>query len=73
LIITLGAILATVGSVTWILGKQAWDQTEQEDPQKVFALEVIQTVQARLPWVATNGSGTDSIGSKVWSRFQRRK
>jgi uncharacterized protein involved in exopolysaccharide biosynthesis len=71
LIITLGAVLAIVGSVSWIFGKRAWDQTEQEDPQKVFALEVIQAVQARLPWVATNGSGPGSISVKVWSRFRR--
>ena len=57
LIITLGTMLALVGSVTWILGKQAWDQTAQEDPQKVFAQEVMHTVQAHLPWAAMNGSG----------------
>jgi uncharacterized protein involved in exopolysaccharide biosynthesis len=73
LIIVLGAMLAIVGSVSWIFGKQAWDQTEQDDPQKVFAQEVIHTVQARLPWVATNGSGPGSMRVKVWSRFRRNK
>jgi uncharacterized protein involved in exopolysaccharide biosynthesis len=73
LIVALGAMLAIVGSVSWILGKQVWDQTDQEDPQKVFAQEVIHTVQARLPWVATNGSGPGSMGVKVWSRFRRSK
>jgi uncharacterized protein involved in exopolysaccharide biosynthesis len=73
LIITLGAMLAMAGSVLWIFSKQAWDQTEQDDPQKVFAQEVIHTVQARLPWVATNGTGPGSMGNKVWGRFRRSK
>jgi uncharacterized protein involved in exopolysaccharide biosynthesis len=73
LIMTLGAMLAMVGSVSWVFGKQAWDQTEEEDPQKVFAQEVIHTVQARLPWLATNGSGPGSMTVKVWRRFRRSK
>ena len=73
LIITLGGIFALVGSVSWILGKQSWDQTEQENPQKVFALEVMRTVRARLPWVETNGSGPGSMSVKLWSRFRRDK
>lgn len=73
LIITLGTMLAVVGSVSYILGKRVWDQTEQEDPQKAFAQEVIHTVRERLPWVATNGSGPGSMSLKVWSRFRRSK
>jgi len=73
LIISLCTGLTVLGSVIWIFGKQAWDQTEQADPQKIFALEVIHTVQARLPWVATNGSGPGSMRFKVWSRFRRSK
>jgi uncharacterized protein involved in exopolysaccharide biosynthesis len=73
LIITLGAVLAIVGSVSWVFGKQSWEQTEREDPQKKFAQEVFHTVRARLPWMATNGSGPGSVSGKVWSRFRRSK
>jgi uncharacterized protein involved in exopolysaccharide biosynthesis len=73
LIMTLGAILALVGSVSWIFGEQAWDQTDQDDPQKIFALEVIHTVRARLPWGAKNGSDSGLMSAKVWSRFRRSK
>ena len=73
LIITLGAMLAILGSVSWVFGKQAWDQTVQEDPQKMFAQEVFHTVRARLPWVATNGSNPGSASGKVWSRIPRSK
>ena len=73
LIITLGTMLAIVGSVTWVFAKQAWDQTDQGDPQKVFAQEVMHTVHARLPWVETNGSGPGSMSVKVWRWFRRNK
>jgi uncharacterized protein involved in exopolysaccharide biosynthesis len=73
LIIVIGAVMAMAGSVSWVFGKQAWDQTERTDPQKVFALEVAHTVQARLPWAATNGSCPGSMTVKVWSRFRRSK
>jgi uncharacterized protein involved in exopolysaccharide biosynthesis len=73
LIITLGMMLAMVGSVLWIFGKQTWDQTDQEDPQKVFAQEVVHTVRARFSWVATNGNEPGWIGVKVWNRFRRIK
>ncbi len=72
-IITLGSMLAIVGSVSWVFGKQAWDQTGEDNPQKAFAQEVIDTVRARFAWVATNGSGPGTGSSKVWSRFHRRK
>ena len=73
LIIALGAMLTVVGSVFWVFGKQAWDQTEQTDPQKILALEVIHTVQARLPWVATNGSGPGLTSVKVRNWLRRSK
>jgi uncharacterized protein involved in exopolysaccharide biosynthesis len=73
LIIVIGAMLTMAGSVSWVFGKQAWDQTDQDDPQKVFAQEVIHTIHARLPWAATNGSGPGSMTVKVWSRLRRSK
>jgi len=72
-IVFVGTILALIMGVLWVLGKHRWDRVEAEDPQKVLALEVINTVSARMPWVATNGSGSSSIGHKVWSRFRRNK
>ena len=58
LIVVSGAIsglMAYGGGVFWVLGKRAWDQTAEVDPQKVFAQEVIHTVQAHLP-----------LGSNEW-------
>lgn len=72
-IIAIGTVLAFTGSIWWIFGKRAWDQTDQEDPRKVFAQEVIQTVRTRLPWTSTNGSVPGSTSVNVWERFRRSK
>ena len=72
-LILVGTLLALVTGVVWVLGKHRWDEVEAEDPRKAFALEVFQTVNAQMPWVATNGAGPNSIGQKVWSRFRRSK
>jgi uncharacterized protein involved in exopolysaccharide biosynthesis len=69
-IIALGTMLAIAGSVTWVFSKRAWDETEQGDPQKILAQEVMHSVLARLPWATTNGSGPSSVNGKSWSRIQ---
>jgi capsule polysaccharide export protein KpsE/RkpR len=73
LIISLGMMLAIAGSVFCVFGKQAWDQTGQEDPNKVLAQEVIHTVRARMPWAGTNGSGACSANGKSWTRSHESK
>jgi uncharacterized protein involved in exopolysaccharide biosynthesis len=70
-IMMLGAILALVSSVVWVLGKKVWTQVEDDDPQKVFAQEVFHTIRARIPWVSTNGSGPGSTSGEAQSQFHR--
>ena len=71
LIITLGTTLTIAGGVLWVLGKQLWTQIEPGDAQKALAQEVISTIRAHMPWVATHGSGPISTNSKIWRRFRR--
>jgi uncharacterized protein involved in exopolysaccharide biosynthesis len=73
LIAVLGATLSILASVSWVFAKQAWDRAGQQDPQKLFAQEVIHTVRARLPWVATNGSAPSAASGKVWSQYPQNK
>jgi uncharacterized protein involved in exopolysaccharide biosynthesis len=73
MIVLLGTMMVLSGAVIWVLTKQRWNEVEPEDPQKVFAQEVIQTIRAHLPWVVTNGSGPGSMSSKVWSQLRRGK
>jgi uncharacterized protein involved in exopolysaccharide biosynthesis len=71
LIVVVGTLLTMAGSVSWVFGKQAWEQTGEGDPQKVFAQEVIHTIQARWPWAAGNGSRPGSTEGHGLSRFRR--
>lgn len=59
LVILSGTLLAVVSSVLWLLGKHRWDQTDENDPQKIFAGEVMVSVRGYLPWrVATDARST---------------
>jgi uncharacterized protein involved in exopolysaccharide biosynthesis len=55
LIIFMGMTLAFAAATTWVFGKMSWDQTDSNDPRKVFAQEVFQTSRAYLPWASKNG------------------
>ena len=72
-IIVLGAALASAGAVIWIFGKTLWNQTDANDPKKVFAQEVFSTVFARLPLFSRNGSAEYSVNGGAWSWMRRRK
>jgi capsule polysaccharide export protein KpsE/RkpR len=69
-IVVLGTMLAIAGSITWIFGKQSWDQVAPGDPQKVLAQEIMHTVRVRMPWAPANGSGPDSNGQGRVRRSQ---
>ncbi len=71
-IVALGTMIALGASVTWIFSKRAWDQTDDLDPQKVFAREVLYTLQAHLPWGEKNGTRAGAIND-VWSHLPRSK
>jgi uncharacterized protein involved in exopolysaccharide biosynthesis len=72
LIIFLGTTLAFAAATTWVFGKTAWEQTDSNDPRKVFAQEVFQTAKASLPWASKNGwkqhLGTDQDLGKLVRR-----
>jgi uncharacterized protein involved in exopolysaccharide biosynthesis len=55
LIIFLGMTWAFAGATTWVFSKTTWDQTDANDPRRVFAQEIFQTTKAHLPWVSKNG------------------
>jgi uncharacterized protein involved in exopolysaccharide biosynthesis len=68
LIIALGTMLAIAGSVAWAFGRDSWDQTDKNDPQKMFTQEVIQAVRAQIPWVSANGAGSHNGNGDVSPR-----
>lgn len=68
-IVFLCAILLLLGASGIALGQERWRETEAEDPGKTLALEVLQTVNVRMPWAPPNGSRVQALTHKIWVRF----
>jgi len=72
LIMFLCTFVALAGATVLTFGKARWQETDSKDPGKVFAQEVFQTVNARMPWAPPNGSRLQAITHRVWMRLARR-
>jgi len=74
---TLIALLVTLvvsgGAVIFVVARSAWEQTDANDPGKVFAQEVLQVVQTRMPWAEANGSRAQAVAHRVWVRLVGRR
>jgi uncharacterized protein involved in exopolysaccharide biosynthesis len=58
IIITLSTVLSCFFVGVWILGNAHWAEIDQQDPGKVFALEIFKTVASHFLLTTTNGSST---------------
>jgi capsule polysaccharide export protein KpsE/RkpR len=69
-IILLGTALTFGLATTWVFGWTAWEQTDSNDPTKVFAQEVFTTMKASIPKFAQNGSGNHSgvVKLRKWTK-----
>jgi len=66
-IVILGTLLGIALAMTWLVGKNRWAAVDANDPRKIFATEVLTTVQASLPKFSRNGAGVESNGHRPWS------
>jgi len=65
-------MLALVGGVLIVFARAQWDQADSNHPGKVLAREIVQTLDANLPWATPNGSRFQSMTNRVWVRLVRR-
>jgi uncharacterized protein involved in exopolysaccharide biosynthesis len=67
-----GTCLGLVMASVWLLGKEKWQQTDEHDPRKMFAHEVISTFAAHASRISQNGfaegSGNDRL--RMWWRHR---
>ena len=70
LIMFLGILLAFSAGVTCVFGGALWKQTDPQDPGKVLAQEVLDTVKAKMPWASQNGSYLRPV-KKAWRHLNR--
>ena len=71
-LIVLGTILGLGFGVAWVLGNETWQETDTNDPRKMFAQEILDTVNADMPWAPPNGSRVQAKAHKIWLRLARR-
>jgi uncharacterized protein involved in exopolysaccharide biosynthesis len=71
-IMLLGTCFAFAMTVVWVLGSTRWEEVDPEDPRKIFAQEVADTLKAHTPWASQNGDGPGSTTQKIWNRLGRR-
>lgn len=69
LIMGAGATLAFVLAGTWVLGQAQWKTIHPQTPHKELAQEMLQTVNAQMPWSTPNGSRFQAASHKVWTRL----
>jgi uncharacterized protein involved in exopolysaccharide biosynthesis len=73
LITILCVLFAVAGGVCWVFVDERWQRTDPNDPRKVLALEVFQSVNANMPWSTPNGSRLHAMTRKAWIRLARRR
>jgi len=73
LIALLGAFVVSGAAAMSIVARASWEETDSKDPGKVFAQEVLQTVEAGMPWAEPNGSRVQAATHRVWLRLVRRR
>ena len=66
------AFVVSGAAVMAVVTRSRWEGTDSNDPAKVFAQEVFQSVNAKMPWAEPNGSRVQAATHKVWIRLVRR-
>jgi uncharacterized protein involved in exopolysaccharide biosynthesis len=59
-IVLVGTLLGVSLAMIWLIGKTRWDTVDASDPRKVFATEVLTTVQARIHKFSRNGNSASA-------------
>ena len=65
-------LLALIAASMVLIGKKRWTEVDPQEPGKLFAQEVFQTLNAKMPWAPPNGSSIQAWTSRVWTRFVSR-
>jgi uncharacterized protein involved in exopolysaccharide biosynthesis len=69
LIFFLGVSVSCAMGMAWVVGRKAWLEVDPRDSRKVFALEVLATVQSKLHARSRSGSGALGVRSKFLGRI----
>jgi capsule polysaccharide export protein KpsE/RkpR len=65
----LGASFGLAAGIFWLIVHDRWTRTDAMDPRKMFAEEILDSVQRQMPWAPPNGSRGHAIAHGIWIRF----
>jgi uncharacterized protein involved in exopolysaccharide biosynthesis len=71
-IMLLCTMLAVMAAILFLWGKERWKEIRPEEPGKLLAEEILQTVNAKMPWSPPNGSRFQAWTNRVWIRIVSR-
>lgn len=69
LIIVAGGFLGFIAACVFVFGKEHWSEVDSAEPGKVLVTEVLQTVNAQMPWAPPSGPGFQENAHRVWTRL----
>jgi capsule polysaccharide export protein KpsE/RkpR len=69
LIMFLGTFLVLSMSVVWVLGAEHLRTGDPDDPRKILAKEVLESLKARAHWFSRNGAGPSAKKEMDLDRF----
>ncbi len=72
-IMFLGTFFCFACAVVAVLARARWEEIDSQAAGKVFAQEVFQTVNSRMPWATPNGSRVQAAMHNAWLRLRRRQ
>jgi capsule polysaccharide export protein KpsE/RkpR len=73
LIIFVFGLVGSIGGAFYLHAKERWGKLEANDPGKVFVGEVVQAVNASMPWTTPNGSRFHQAAHRVWVKIVPRE
>jgi uncharacterized protein involved in exopolysaccharide biosynthesis len=68
LLTILGTMMGFAAAMSWIIAKNRWDQTDDDNPRRVLAAEVFTAVRAKLSNISRIELGASSNGNSGRSR-----
>ena len=73
LLIVLGIMLSSLLGATWLLGQHRWQRIDPNDPAKLLAIEVANTLKSRWPHGVWNGNGASGGSNRYrpWARWKK--
>jgi capsule polysaccharide export protein KpsE/RkpR len=65
-------LLALAGAAVGVLLQAAWQRVDSQRPSKLFAHQVMHSIETKMPWMPPNGSRFHAVTHRAWVRLIRR-